>query len=141
MNTKWVQRGFIVLIVIASLYASVQNLVSTKQLGSVSDDPVADWEKRFAPIKEQLPFQRGVVGYISDSNVAGATYDAANDQGEYVLTQYVLAPIVIVKGTTQEWNIANLDRPAFDLWSKSNRDQFEVIAYKGGLYLLHRIRN
>jgi hypothetical protein len=141
MNTKWVQRGFILLIVIASITASVQNLVSTKQLGSVSDDPVADWEKRFAPIKEQLPFRRGVVGYISDSNVAGATYDAANDQGEYVLTQYVLAPIVIVKGTAQEWNIANLDRSAFDLWSKSNQEQFEVIAYKGGLYLLHRIRN
>ena len=58
-----------------------------------------------------------------------------------MLTQYVLAPIVIVKGTAQEWNIANLDRPAFDLWSKSNQGQFEVIPYKGGLYLLHRIRN
>ena len=141
MNIKWVQRGIIVLMVIASLYASIQNLISTKQLGSVSDDPVADWEKRFVPIKARLPFQRGVVGYISDSNVPGATYDAANDQGEYVLTQYVLAPIVIVKGTAQEWNIANLDRPAFDLWSKSNEGQFEVIPYKGGLYLLHRIGN
>jgi hypothetical protein len=141
MNIKWVQRGVIVLMIVASLCASIQNLISTRELGSVSDDPVADWEKRFAPIKEQLPFQRGVVGYISDSNVAGASYDAANDQGEYVLTQYVLAPIVIVKGTDQEWNIANLDHPAFDLWSKSNQGQFEVIPYKGGLYLLHRIRN
>ncbi len=140
MIIRWFQRGIIVLILIASLYASIQNLISTRELGSVSDDPVADWEKRFAPIKERLPFQRGLVGYISDSNVSGASYNAANDEGEYVLTQYVLAPIVIVKGTAKEWNIANLDRPAYELWSKSNQDQFEVIPFKGGLYLLHRIR-
>ena len=97
MNIRWFQRGMVSLIMIASLFASVQNLISTKELGSVRDDPVADWEKRFAPIKEQLPFQRGVVGYISDSSVAGAAYDAANDEGEYVLTQYVLAPIIIVQ--------------------------------------------
>jgi hypothetical protein len=141
MSIRLLQRGIVVLILITSIYASLQNLISTKQLGSVSDDPVADWEKRFVPIKERLPFRRGLVGYISDSNVAGASYDAANDEGEYVLTQYVLAPIVIIKGTAQEWNIANLDSQAFDLWSKSNQGQFEVIAFKGGLYLLHRIGN
>jgi hypothetical protein len=141
MSIRWYQRGIVVLILIASIYASIQNLISTKQLGSVRDDPVADWEKRFIPIKEQLPFRRGVVGYISESSVAGATYDTANDEGEYVLTQYVLAPIVIVKGTDQTWNIANLDSPAFDLWSKSHQGHFEVIAFRGGLYLLHRTGN
>ena len=66
-------------------------------------------------------------------------YDAANDEGEYVLTQYVMSPVIIVKGTAQEWNIANLDRQAFDMWSRSNQGKFEVTAFKGGLYLLHRI--
>ena len=136
---KWMQRSIIVVMVAASLFAAVRNLISTGDLGSTSDDPVADWETRFAPLKEQLPFRRGVVGYISDSNVPGAIYDSANDQGEYVLTQYVLAPIIIVTGTNQEWNIANLDRAAFDLWEKSNHVKFEVTAFKGGLYLLHRI--
>jgi hypothetical protein len=141
MNVKWLQRGLLVLLVVASLYASVQNLMSTKDLGSVTDDPVADWEKRFVPIKERLPFQRGVIGYISDSSIPGVSYDAANDEGEYVLTQYVLAPIIIVKGTDQEWNIANLDRQAFDVWSKTNHNKFNVTALKGGLYLLHRVGN
>ena len=141
MNIKWFQRGIIILMVVASLYASVINLISTKNLGSVSDDPVADWEKRFAPIKPQIPFERGVIGYISDADVPGASYDAANDEGEYVLTQYVLAPVIIKRGTNQEWNIANLDRPAFELWSKSNAGRFQVTAFKGGLYLLHRIGN
>ncbi len=141
MNIRWLQRAALGLIVLASLAASVQNLLSTRSLGSVSDDPVADWEKRFAPIRARLPFERGVVGYISDSNVPGAAYDAANDEGEYVLTQYALAPIIIVKGTAQEWNIANLDRAAFEAWSKTNGGKFEVMSFKGGLYLLHRVGN
>ncbi len=141
MVMKWLQRSLIFLMVVASLYASVRNLISTKDLGSVTDDPVADWEKRFAPIKQRLPFERGLVGDISDSSVPGVAYNAANDEGEYVLTQYVMAPIIIVKGTGQEWDIANLDRQGFDQWSKLNQGRFEVTAYKGGLYLLHRIGN
>ena len=139
MNIKWLQRGILGLIVLASLYASVQNLISTKDLGSTSDDPVADWDKRFEPLKAQLPFKRGVVGYISDSSVPGASFNSANDQGEYVLTQYAMAPIIIVKGTDLEWNIANLSRQSYELWSKSHQGKFEVTPFKGGLYLLHRI--
>ena len=71
MIIKWLQRGAIVLIVLASLYASVQNLIATKDLGSTTDDPVADWEKRFVPLKAQLPFERGLVGYISDLSIPG----------------------------------------------------------------------
>jgi hypothetical protein len=140
MKIKWVRAGALVLIVLGSLYASVQNLVSTRELGSISDDPVADWEKRFEPLKKQLPFVRGVVGYISDSSIPGVSFDSANDQGEYVLAQYVLAPLVIVKGADQEWNIGNLGRTAYEVWSRSNHGEFEVTEFQGGLYLLHRIR-
>jgi hypothetical protein len=141
MIIKWLQRGLLALIVAASLFASVQNLSSTKALGSITDDPVADWEKRFAPIKERLPFRRGVVGYISNASLPGVPYNAANDEGEYVLTQYVMSPIIIVKGTGQEWNIARLDPQGFQAWSRTNQGKFEVTAYKGGVYLLHRIGN
>ena len=141
MAIKWLQRVFLALLIAAGLAASIQNLIATKNLGSVSDDPVADWERRFTPIKERLPFQRGIVGYISDSSIPGVTYDAANDEGEYVLTQYVLAPIILVKGADQEWDIANLSRQAFELWSSANQGKFEVTASKSGIYLLHRIGN
>ncbi len=141
MSIKWIQRGLLLLVLAVCLYASVQNLIATKDLGSVTDDPVADWEKRFTPIKERLPFRRGLVGYISDSSIPGVSYDAANDEGEYVLTQYVMAPIIIVKGTNQEWDIANLDRQAFVIWSKSNAGKFDVVALKDGLYLLHKVGN
>jgi hypothetical protein len=139
MKLKWLQRGVLCLIALASLYASLQNLIATRDLGSTADDPVADWELRFARLKQQLPFERGVVGYISDSNIPGIPYDAANDEGEYILMQYAVAPIIIVKGATQEWNIGNLSIKAYSAWSASNRGQFEVIQYREGVYLLHRI--
>ena len=136
---KWVRSGALLLIVLGSLAASLQNLASTRDLGSISDDPVADWEKRFEPLKKQLPFVRGVVGYISDSDIPGISFNSPNDQGEYVLAQYVMAPIIIVRGTHQEWNVGNFSRIAYETWSKSNLGQFEVTQFQGGVYLLHRI--
>lgn len=141
MTLKWIQRIFLVLLLAVSLAASVSNLAATRGLGSMSDDPVADWEKRFTPIKQRLPFERGMIGYISDSSIPGMAYDAANDEGEYVLTQYVMSPIVIVKGTDPAWVIANLDKQAFDQWYQANQSRFEVTTYKSGIYLLHRIGN
>jgi len=139
MMIRWLQRGLLGLIIIASLYASIQNLISTKYLGSISDDPVADWEKRFVLLRQQLPFKRGLIGYISDSSIPGITYNAANDEGEYVLTQYVMAPIILIKGTDQEWNIGNLGPKAYKIWSESNQGKFEVIPYQGNIFLLHKL--
>jgi hypothetical protein len=141
MRLVWVQRIFLALIAIASLYAAVRNLVSTFDLGSLQDDPVAHWEKRFGPVRQRLPFVRGVIGYISDSDVPGASFDAANDEGEYILTQYALAPIVIVRGTEQEWNLANLTRDTFDRWRRLHAAGFEIVWQQNGLYLLRRSGN
>jgi hypothetical protein len=137
--TRPIQLGFLALILLASLYASIQNLISTRDLGSTTDDPVADWELRFRPLKRDLPFERGIVGYISDSDIAGIAFDAANEEGEYVLTQYALAPIVIVKGTGQEWNVGNLSTRAYEIWSTHNHGRFEVLPFRDGLYLLRKI--
>lgn len=139
MKLNWVRRGLLILILLGSLYASIQNLISTRALGSTTDDPVADWERRFEPLKKQLPFVRGAVGYISDSDIPGFNTDPANDAGEYVLTQYVMAPAIIVRGTNQEWNIGNLSPQAYKTWSQANDGQFEVQAFGGGIYLFHRI--
>ncbi len=139
MNIKWLQRVLLGLIIVASLYASIQNLIASKDLGSIHDDPVLDWEKRFVPLKARLPFKRGVIGYISASSVPGASYDSNNDQGEYVLTQYVMSPIIIITGTNQEWNIGNLKPDVYKLWSQSNHGQFEVFPFKGNIYLFHKV--
>jgi hypothetical protein len=141
MKILWLQRILLGLIAAASLYASVGNLNATADLGRIAEDPVADWEVRFEPLRARLPFVRGVVGYLSDSGVPGVTYDKANDEGEYILTQYALAPIIIVWGTDQEWNVANLSAEAYRLWSAQEHNEFDIRALGRGLYLLHRTAN
>lgn len=141
MKILWLQRILLGLIAAASLYSSARNLSSTAELGSITEDPVADWETRFEPLRERLPFVRGVVGYISDADVPGITYDSADDMGEYVLTQYALAPIIIIRGTDQEWNVANLSAEAYRLWSMQEHPAFDVRPLGNGIQLLHRTGN
>lgn len=140
MILQWSRRVLLACIILISLYASIQNLISTRDLGGLTEDPVADFEQRFIPLKARLPFQRGVVGYISNADVPGASFDSADEQGEYVLVQYVMAPIIIVRGTDQEWNIGNLSREAYRLWNQSNQGQFDVTPLKDNIYLIHRLK-
>lgn len=140
MNLKPLQASLLIAIVIISLYSSVRNLLSTRELGNLHEDPVAAWDRRFESLKERLPFERGVVGYISDADVPGAQYDPNDVLGEYILTQYAMSPIVIVKGSDQEWNVGNLGPQAYRIWSQANQGRFEVFTFQGNLYLFHRVR-
>jgi hypothetical protein len=139
MKILWLQRILLPILAAASLYASVQNLFSTRELGSILEDPVAKWEVRFGRLKEHLPFVRGALGYISDSDMGGTAYNSGNDEGEYILVQYALAPRILIRGTDQEWNLANLSPEAFRLWSSQEHPEFDIQPLGRGLYLLHRI--
>jgi hypothetical protein len=57
----------------------------------------ADQDKRLQRLREYLP-PRGIVGYASDGwNGSGfTTVEALHD---YFLTQYALAPLIVVRGT------------------------------------------
>ena len=126
-------------IIFASIYYGVQNLRASMTVGNPNVDTIAQWELRFNPIKKMLPFKRGVVGYITNSDVPGAKFDANNEQGEYTLTQYAMSPIVLVRGDNEEWTIADFSSNTFQLWSQSNHGEFRVIPMKDNLYLLQRL--
>jgi hypothetical protein len=138
MKIDQIRRGVLILVLLGSVVGSVKNLLATRDVGLLLEDPVADWDARFVRLKQALPFVRGEIGYISDSNIAGIKYDGANDLGEYVLTQYAMAPVILIRGTDQEWNIGNLSGPAFKAWETTAHDAFDVTQYGGGIYLLHR---
>ena len=139
MIRMWLGRVVVAIFVLAGLYTSAQNLLSTQDLGSANDDPVADWAQRFVKLKAALPFERGLVGYISDADVPGISFNAPNDEGEYVLTQYAMAPVIIRRGTVQTWNVANLSGPAYAAWSEDHAADFEITRFGSGIYLLHRV--
>ena len=140
MNVRLVlQRVMLAGIIAASIYFGVQNLRAAIGIGNLTSDPVTEWEVRFQAVKKLLPFKRGVIGYITNSDVPGAKYDVNNEEGEYTLTQYTMAPIILVRGDNQEWTLANLNSKAFQLWSQSNHGEYRVIPMKDDLYLLQRL--
>ena len=140
MNIRLIlQRMLLVAIVVTSIYFGFQDLRNAIAIGNLNNDPITEWEVRFQPIKNLLPFQRGMVGYITNSDVPGAKYDANNEQGEYTLTQYAMAPIILVRGDNEEWTIADFNNKAYQIWSQSNHGEFRVIPVKDDLFLLQRL--
>ena len=140
MNIRLIlQRLMLAGMIVAGIYFGVRNLRAAMAIGSLNHDPVTQWEVRFQAVKKLLPFKRGVVGYITNSDVPGAKYDPNNEQGEYTLTQYSMAPIILVRGDNEAWTIANLNSKAFQLWSQSNHGAFRVTPLNDNLYLLQRL--
>ncbi|MGD2216128.1 MAG: hypothetical protein PVJ64_05205 [Gemmatimonadales bacterium] len=54
-------------------------------------------DERLRPLREHLP-QRGVVGYASDG-LSGSAFTTVDALRDYFLTQYALAPVIVVRGT------------------------------------------
>jgi hypothetical protein len=79
------------------------------------------------------------VGYISNEDILGKVLSTNDAQGEYVLTQYSIAPLVLVRGTDQEWNILNLEPENYKKWMQENEKSFELVKVGGGMYLVHRV--
>ena len=95
---------------------------------------------RAAALKDALPFKRGFVGYISDIDIPNVEYDRQNLVGEFTLTQFSLAPIVLIQGSDdEEWNILSLSQQAYEIWSAENAAQYEVIKFGGKFYLAHKV--
>ena len=139
MNVRAIlQRVMLGGMIAASIYFGFQNLRNAMGIGSLNGDPVTKWELRFEAVRKTLPFKRGVIGYITNSDVPGAIYNADNEQGEYTLTQYTMAPIILVRGDNEEWTLANLSGKAFQIWSQTNQGRYRVIPLKDNLYLLQR---
>lgn len=118
--------------------SSWKNSQYVKALEYNASEPVAEWERRMAPLKAALPISRGVVGYVSDSSAACFDCTNQDDQIEYALTQYALAPIIVNKGTNYEWSIGNFGKGTFPAWSQANPTGFDVVHFPYGIYLIHR---
>ena len=47
--------------------------------------------------------------------------------------------LFLIRGTDQEWNILNLDPDTFEKWYQTNANEFEVVGFGGGVYLVHKV--
>ena len=130
----------IVLAAIAGLgiKTSIESLKSSFAERSNDAAVIAAWNDRLSKLIEPIPFERGLVGYLSNEDIPGTTFDSNDAEGEFVLTQYAIAPLILVRGTEQEWVILNLDPQTFKKWREENQNQFEIVRSGGGMVLVHR---
>jgi hypothetical protein len=134
---KTVKMLAVILLVVTSLYSVALHWHSTIGLERGAE-AIDKWESRLQPVREALPLQRGVIGFVGDWDVPGVDYSFADQETEFMLTQYALAPLILVKGPVADWNVAILSRDDLEIWMISNGEHFEVIPFKHNIYLLHR---
>jgi hypothetical protein len=138
MWKKVLQRIVLIVIALLGIKTGVQNFVSTVNIHS-NDKAVENWDERISNLIAPIPFKRGLIGYISNADIPGAAFNKADDSGEYILTQFAVAPYIIIRGTGQEWNILNLDPNAYEKWRQANANDFKVVNFGGGMYLVHKV--
>ena len=133
------RRSAFFIFLFLQIFVGWKNLQYIKAAEYNASEPVAEWERRFERLKMILPLTMGVVGYVSDSGVTGINYYDPNDQIEYTLTQYTMAPIIINKGDNFEWIIGVLSKSGYENWIGSHSGKFEITFLKYNIYLIHRL--
>lgn len=71
-----------------------------------STDGVTDFDSRFMALRGMLP-PKGIIGYMTDPDTLPAGMEA---QAEFHLTQYSLAPILVVNSPRQRFVVGNFHR-------------------------------
>jgi hypothetical protein len=108
-------------------------------------DPAAQmiptWEKRIQSIRDFLPPEVTIVGYVEKSMVtAQADISPAFDSEEFFLMQYSLAPVVLDLGIEQPWIVGNFDNDTdFRPWLDENIGNYEIQNFGYSLYLIHKL--
>lgn len=135
-----IKKLAIVLFILISFYSSVTYLIANIQAWNprlITNDGVYDWDTRLSVLRSELPSDVKVVGYISDWDIT-PDYNYPNNETEYVLTQYTMAPVVVARGGEHEWVIVNLAPKDFETWRATQPADIQVTKYPLGLFLVHR---
>jgi len=105
---------------------------------SQTSDSVSKWEKRVKPVLDHIPSNVTELGYVADWNIPGSRYDLIDQDNEYTLTQYALAPRIVQPGLNHEWMIGNFTDKGFRSWLDQNLSSYKIIEIGFGIYVIHR---
>ena len=124
-----------------SVLVAITNGIAARERWKQSvkaDDSVTKWEKRILPVLDQVPGDVSVFGYVADWDIPEAGYNLVDQDQEFVLTQYVLAPRILQRGLDHEWIIGNFISADFSEWLDQNLSSYELTKFGFGIYLIHR---
>jgi hypothetical protein len=127
-------------LMVASLAQAVQYWRSTTRI-QTSGQVMMKWEKRLAPVKDALPFRQGIIGYVGEWDVPGSDYAYRDQEAEYLLAQYTLAPLILKKGAVAEWNVALLGAKSLSTWQAAFGESFQIMPLGRQVYLLHQVKS
>jgi hypothetical protein len=135
-----IKKFALILFILVSAYSSINYLIENVQAWNptlITHDGVYDWDTRLSALRTDLPADVKVVGYISDWDVQ-PDYNYPDNETEYVLTQYSMAPVVVARGADREWVIVNLAPKDFETWRATQPSDLDVKKYPLGLFLVHK---
>lgn len=90
----------LIIIALAALtdqFINLRDSLETWDPNSLNQDPTTLWAERLQKIKNDLP-EEGVVGYLSEMDYPGLSYDIIDSDEEFVMTQYMLTPLILDRG-------------------------------------------
>lgn len=96
-------------------------------------DPVTEYEKRFGDIKAHL-HNHTVVGYITDYDDKSDRYGQA-----FNMTQYVLAPVILVRGIKRKFIVGNFQGAQPDIKAYENKNISLIRDFGEGVLLFERM--
>ncbi|MBK7456827.1 MAG: hypothetical protein IPJ46_24805 [Anaerolineales bacterium] len=136
-----IKKTLVILLLLFSLFNIKQLWSASLDIGDRGTETLDRWEADMILLKESLPVNRGVVGYISEEDVAGLEYEYWDNETEFLLTQYALAPLIFKKGLSAEWNVVVLKNEDLLKWLTANPGTYEIVKIKSKFHILHNLGN
>jgi hypothetical protein len=127
--------GLILLLCYAALSDARWAYRAARGVGaSRQEDSISRYERRFRGLERTLP-ARGVIGYTSGGAADSFTTE---DFKRFLLTEYALAPRIVVNDTTPDWVVGNFTP---DSVPSRPPPGFEIVQQgEAGVRLLRRTR-
>ncbi len=100
----------------------------------LNQDAATGWEKRLSALKDALP-ERGVIGYVSEQDYPGVPFNIVDQDEEFVLTQYSLAPLILDRGSTRHELVIGNFSAEYDYQFEKELGLRLVSDYGMGIYL------
>jgi hypothetical protein len=137
-----IKKSVVIVLTFGSIILGAWHLVESVQKWNpefISNDMISSWDKRMAGLRTDLPADARTIGYVGDWDILPASDTIyANEETEFVLTQYALSPVIVERGDNEEWVILNLSPKAYDIWTQRQPRDIKVTDYGLRIFLVHR---
>jgi hypothetical protein len=127
------------LLSIVQLFGQVRQQVQVYE--AKPGEGATTWMARIERVVRDLPSQ-GTIGYFSERNFKGIKFNPIDQDEEFAMTQYAVAPRILVDGSCLDYVIVNLPYLAVPDVKRlmAEKNLHMTMEYGNGLYLGRKVR-